>query len=197
MEIAAGYGYISEKVYPFSKKLILNDLDERPLIKLKTRLYDDPKIFIISGNILESNIQDGSLDAIFCSRLIHFFNPDEVRVFFEKCYKWLDFNGKLFLTCETPYLKNWQSFIPVFEIKKSQGLEFPGYVTQVADYESLGYSDNLPEYMNFFDDDILKRVAEQFSFKVHECSFFSRQGFFPNEFTFDGRESVGLVAEKS
>ncbi|QGP50988.1 biotin biosynthesis protein BioC [Piscirickettsia salmonis] len=107
MEVAAGYGYISEKVYPFSKKLILNDLDERPLIKLKTRLYDDPKIFIISGNILESNIQDGSLDTIFCSRLIHFFNPDEVRVFFEKCYKWLDFNGKLFLTCETPYLKNW------------------------------------------------------------------------------------------
>lgn len=81
MEVAAGYGYISEKVYPFSKKLILNDLDERPLIKLKTRLYDDPKIFIISGNILESNIQDGSLDTIFCSRLIHFFNPDEVRVF--------------------------------------------------------------------------------------------------------------------
>ncbi|ALA25635.1 hypothetical protein AVI51_05960 [Piscirickettsia salmonis] len=26
MEVAAGYGYISEKVYPFSKKLILNML---------------------------------------------------------------------------------------------------------------------------------------------------------------------------
>ncbi|MGJ3502200.1 hypothetical protein PsalN5692_02460 [Piscirickettsia salmonis] len=63
-------------------------------------------------------------------------------------------------------------------MKKSQGLEFPGYVTQVADYESLGHSDNLPEYMNFFDDDILKRVAEQFNFKVHECSFFFKARLF-------------------
>ncbi|RNC78108.1 methyltransferase, partial [Piscirickettsiaceae bacterium NZ-RLO2] len=41
------------------------------------------------------------------------------------------------------------------------------------------------------------RRLRQFNFKVHECSLFSRQGFFPNELNFDGRESVGLVAEKS
>ncbi|XIJ64124.2 methyltransferase domain-containing protein [Piscirickettsia salmonis] len=196
MEVAAGYGYISEKVYPFSKRLTINDLDEKPLISFKSKLSDTSKLCIVSGNILDCSFEENSLDAIFCSRLIHFFNPDEVKVFFENCHKWLSQHGKLFLTCETPYLNNWKSFIPVFELKKNNGIKFPGYVTQISDYESLGHSENLPKYMNFFDDDVLETVVNQFNFKVDECFLFSRKGFLPDEINFDGRESVGLIAEK-
>ncbi|MGJ3502272.1 class I SAM-dependent methyltransferase, partial [Piscirickettsia salmonis] len=145
MEIAAGYGYISEKVHSFSKKLTVNDMDEEPLMRLKSKIYDKSKVCIMSGNILDCNLEGNSLDVIFCSRLIHFFNPDEIKVFFENCYKWLNQHGKLFLTSETPYLNNWKSFIPIFEFKKSKGIKFPGYVTNVCDYESQGHSENLPK----------------------------------------------------
>lgn len=46
--------------------------------------------------------------------------------------------GKIYIVCETPFLKNWQRFIPEFNRRVGNKVEWPGEITEPAEYEVVG-----------------------------------------------------------
>ena len=53
-------------------------------------------------------------DAILICRVLHFFTGAKIEESLALLSKLLAPGGKIYIVCETPYLKNWQRFIPEF-----------------------------------------------------------------------------------
>ena len=198
LEIGAAFGVASFEALKRGATVIVNDLDKRHLDVFyeKTPQEYKDKITLISGDFpRDVNLTECSLSAILCSRVIHFFDPDTVIKSIKHCFSLLKVGGKAFFTVESPYLKNWNRFPIDFIIRKESGDRFPGYV-KTRDYINSGeIADNLPEYMHFFDEEILSRVFRECGFEVEKCFLFPRP-YFPEEVQLDGRESVGIIATK-
>ncbi len=133
-------------------------------------------------------------DVIYSSRMLHFLTGEEVDTCMGKFFNWLKEGGKIFIIVESPYLGCYSSFIPTYEKKKKQGDLWPGLIEDTSPFKFIRYN-NIPEFLNFFDTSIMKRVAEKAGFFVERCDFINRNDF-PSEIQLDGRESVGLVAMK-
>ena len=111
-----------------------------------------------------------------------------------KTFSWLKPGGKLIVVAETPYLRNFQSFIPIYENQKAAGMLWLGFVEDVMQIAPKRGA-ALPKTMHFLDPEVLQRVALQVGFVVEKCNTFARPEF-PEDIRFDGRESVGMIARK-
>lgn len=198
LEIGAAFGVASLAALKNGAKVIVNDLDKRHLdifseqvpAELKDRFQLAPGSF---PNDIK--IPNDSLSAILCCRVIHFFDPETVISSIKKCYSMLKVGGKAFFTVESPYLKNWNKLPIDFANRKKNGDKFPGYV-KTRDYINEGeIADNLPNYMHFFDEEILSNIFIECGFEVEKCFLFGRP-YFAEEVQLDGRESVGIIATK-
>ena len=197
LEIGAGYGVVSLECLKNGATVIANDLEVEHLkvIQEKSKVFNRSKLILMPGDFEDINLLEASLSAVFCSRVIHFFDPDKIMRCIKKTYNWLEIGGKAFFTVESPYLKNWNHFQHDFKKRKISGDKFAGYV-RTKDYINIGeISDNLPEYMHFFDDDLLSEIFKTCGFKIEKCFLFGRP-YFPEEVQLDGRESVGIIATK-
>lgn len=137
---------------------------------------------------------NSTYDAIYSSRMLHFLTGEEVDICIGKFFNWLKEGGRMFIVAESPYLGCYASFIPIYEERKRQGDPWPGLIEDTSPFKSIRYN-NIPNFLNFFDPDILKRVAEKAGFVVEKCELIDRKDF-PPEIRYDGRESVGLIARK-
>lgn len=109
-------------------------------------------------------------------------------------FDWLASGGRVFIVAETPYLKNFQAFIPTYEARRAAGDPWPGFVDDVmAIAPERGAS--LPPKMHFLDPEVLTRVFTAAGFIVEKAETFARPEF-PEDIQLDGRESVGMVARK-
>ena len=98
------------------------------------------------------------------------------------------------MVTETPYLKNFLPFVPIFEKRKEEGLQLPGFVEDVMKIDPIR-GQALPKEMMVFDKDVLSHLFKSFGFQVEKCEEFARPEF-PEDLKLDGRESVGLIAKK-
>jgi SAM-dependent methyltransferase len=197
LEIGAAFGVVSLECVKVGATTIANDLDENHLkvIHEKCPRSERKKLILMPGDFEELKILEGSLSAILCCRVIHFFDPDKLMRSIRKAFSWLEIGGRAYFTVESPYLKNWNNLPVDFNERKKLGNKFPGYV-RTRDYINEGeIADNLPEYMHFFDDEILANIFEACGFQIEECALFPRPYFF-EEVQLDGRESVGIIAVK-
>lgn len=140
------------------------------------------------------NFPNSTYDAIYSSRMLHFLTGEEVDICIGKFFNWLKEGGRMFIVAESPYLGCYASFIPKYEERKRQGDPWPGLIEDTSPFKSIRYN-NIPNLLNFFDTDILKRVAGKAGFVVEKCELIDRKDF-PPEIRYDGRESVGLIATK-
>ena len=99
----------------------------------------------------------------------------------------------MFVTCETPYRKPLIPFLEVYRARTASGDPWPGCVENVHDY--VPRNANLPAFMNFLDDVVLARVFREAGFANINAFLFARP-YLPSEVQLDGREGVGLIAEK-
>ncbi len=197
LEIGAAFGVVSLECVKVGATTIANDLDENHLkvIHEKCPRIGRKKLILMPGDFEELQILEGSLSGILCCRVIHFFDPDKLMRSIRKTYSLLENGGKAFFTVESPYLKNWNHLPEVFKSRKKIGEKFPGFV-RTRDFINEGdIADNLPEYMHFFDDEILANIFKVCGFEIEECYLFARPYFF-EEVKLDGRESVGIIAVK-
>jgi cyclopropane fatty-acyl-phospholipid synthase-like methyltransferase len=81
-------------------------------------------------------LKEGSYDAILAVRVLHFFAPLKLEEAAQRMFKLLKEGGKIYVIAETPYLKNWAKYIPVYEAKRFKGDLFPGYFTNLANWGS-------------------------------------------------------------
>lgn len=196
MDIGAAYGLTTLPALQKGAKVIAVDLDLRHLDILRQRAGQDAaRLETLCGAFPEEiDAADASLGAALAARVLHFLTPEQLEQAAGKLYRWLAPNGKVFITAETPYLSNWETFIPVYEKRKAEGDPWPGLVEDVMRYVPER-GKNLPPQMLFLDPGTLKRVFSAAGFIVETVDFIPRPDF-PDDLRRDGRESVGLIARK-
>ena len=127
---------------------------------------------------------------------MHFYEKDSVVDALKVMSRFLNRDGKLFLTVETPFLGNWKSHLKTYYQQKQAGEKWPGNIDNVNEVESTGRKENLPDKMHFFDIDTLVYALNKSGFSVDRIEYINRRNLFPDDLLFDGRESVGAIARK-
>jgi SAM-dependent methyltransferase len=198
IDIGAAYGAAVLPALSKGATVIANDIDEGHLSAIKQRCNPEnlSKLTLDSRPFPDKlDFAPGTFDAILCCRVIHFFSPQLVKKSFEKFAQWLKPEGKLFLICESPYLKNFSAFIPIYEKQKAEGHPFPGFIEDAQAF-AAARGPHLPKQVHWFDPDVFKSLAQEFKFHVELAEFFARPQF-PADIQLDGRESVALIATKN
>jgi SAM-dependent methyltransferase len=144
-----------------------------------------------------AGLQSDSYQAILACRVLHFFSGKKIESCLQVMADLLAPGGKLFIVCETPYQKNWISYLPEFESKAQTGVEWPGEITDSSRVENTQRNTGLPKFMHLISQpELLRAVKKVSNLKLLECAYISRQGVFSDDALLDGRESVGLIAER-
>tara|TARA_Y100001954_G_C15805805_1_gene602584 strand:- start:1922 stop:2686 length:765 start_codon:yes stop_codon:yes gene_type:complete len=197
LEIGAAYGVATLKALEKGAHIIANDLHQDHLTLLHDKVPDNLKnnLTLLPGSFPEDiELKDNSLKSILICRVLHFFNEERLKNSIQKFFNALEPGGKIFVITETPYLKNFLSFVPTFEKRKEEGHPFPGFVEDVTKIDPIR-GQYLPKEMMVFDKGVLSGLFGSFGFQIEKCEEFARPEF-PEDLRLDGRESVGLVAKK-
>ena len=210
LEIGAAFGAASLDALAKGATVFCNDINAENLAvihhryrqeipsELQTVTGDTHHLALIPGSFPEelSGLPKESFDAILVCRVLHFFPGKKIEESLQLFSKLLKPGGKLFIICETPFLKNWQKFIPEYETRSKAGIEWPGEITNPNEFESSGRAATLPPLVHWITKDILNRSLKKTNFEILKSSYINRSGQFPNDLIFDGKESVGAEAIK-
>ncbi len=221
LDIGAAYGIATKKALAVGAAVIANDIDARHLEILANEVeveqiasdstsFDDKsakkvvtekngsthhsRLTLLPGDLNEIQVSEKSVSAILVCRVLHFFTGPQIESVARKLYQWLESGGRIFIVAETPYLKNFENFIPIYENRKRQGVEWPGFIDDVMAV-APERGEFLPRQMHLLDPDVLKCVFESAGFKTVKCNTIARTDF-PEDIQLDGRESVGYIGEK-
>lgn len=197
LDIGVAYGVASLAALLNGAIVIANDVESRHLDILfnRTPLELRGHLRLMPGRFPQGvEIEENSIGAVLVSRVFHFFDGPSIELSVRVLYSWLQSGGKAFVTGESPYLRNFQAFIPEYERKKSLGALWPGFVEDVMKM-APDRGRSLPKAMNLLDPETLTRVFVQAGFCVEKVGFFARPEF-PEDIRLDGRESVGIIAVK-
>jgi len=197
LDIGAAYGVATLAALARGARVIANDLDARHLDILASRTQAEhrTRLALMPGAFPDELSVTEPCGSILIARVLHFFNPQQLRTSFATAASWLAPGGKLFIITETPYLKNFATFTPVYEQRRAAGEEWPGLISDVAAF-APERAKFLPPLMHFLDPDVLRREATRAGLIVESCEFINRTDF-PEDIRLDGRESVGLVARRA
>ncbi|MCE3044642.1 class I SAM-dependent methyltransferase [Legionella sp. 16cNR16C] len=156
LEIGAGFGAASLLAGSKGVKVFCNDISAENLAVVKqlhlnqtkegiTASGDASEFILIPGDFPDEllSLPKKYFDAILISRVLHFFKGEKIDKAVSFAAKLLKPGGKLYLICETPYLKNWQRFLPEYEKRLKNNIEWPGEITNPTDYESSGRASSL------------------------------------------------------
>lgn len=211
LEIGAAFGAASLEALSLGATVYCNDIDPKNLAVVSNRYFDGPssdrnpgtgdskKLVFVPGSFPNelSGLPKNSFDAILICRVLHFFKGEIIEKSIKQMGELLKPGGKLFIICETPYLKNWKSFIPEYEKRVDHAVEWPGEITSPADYESSGRAATLPTFVHWISKDIIDRTIKRSGlFEIEQSCYIDRAGQFPDDLILDGKESVGAVAVK-
>lgn len=200
LNIGSGYG-IPERIalHLGAEKVICNDVSDEQLKLIEALTPNELKsrLKLLPGTFPKLVLPPKSIQVMGIFRVLHFFNPEMLEKAIDSAYNLLEPGGILIISAETPYLANWQRFIPEYEQNVKMGVPNPGYIADTSKYETAGYSRRLPPRMHFLDPNVLTLLlTKNDRFIVEKCSTFDRSGTFPKELLLDGKESVGVIARK-
>lgn len=200
LDIATGFGVATLPALEKGASVICNDVSSKNLAVVH-QLYQQQiqsqqerlKLFPAMFPNEFQGISHGTIGAILICRLLHFFTGEKIMEALTVAKKLLVSGGKIFIVAETPYLKNWQSFIPEYEKRCENGTTWPGEINDSSKFETEGYIKKLPPFMHLLDKNILIDALEEVGFAIEKADYIDRRGIFPDELTLSGRESIGIV----
>lgn len=196
LDVGAAYGIATKSAITKGAQIVANDICAEHLDIIEADIGDKfgNSFRKAPGDFLNQKINPDSLAAILACRVLHFYTGEKIEAAASLFYSWLNRNGRVFIVCETPYLSNFQTFIPTFEERKRAGIKWPGFINDVqAIAPERGAF--LPKEIHLLDPDTLRRTFEEAGFKTILCDTIKRSDF-PIDLQFDGRESVGYIGEK-
>jgi len=210
LDIGAGFGAATLPVCIPGVTVFCNDIESHNLAVIHNRykkkfpqakesmLGDFPELIFVPGNFPDelTALPKKSFAAILICRVLHFFTGNKIQRSLQQLGNLLQPGGKLFVVCETPYLKNWQRFIPEYEARVQMHQEWPGEITMPAQYESSGRSAKLPTFVHWITKEILERTLHQGQWDISHLAYIDRQHQFPEDLLLDGRESIGAIATR-
>ena len=198
LEIGAAFGYATMQALANGAKVIANDMDIRHLEHLEAAAskLGYTRVETLAAEFPnEMNFPSKSFRKILISRVLHFFSGEKIKAALKQVHEWLEPNGELYVVCETTFLTDWLSFIPEYEKRKAEGQTFPGEIYDPKSWEQ-NWTDHLPDFMHFLDEDVLATLFEEAGFDVVEVGYINRKGQFPDSLLLDGRESVGIIGRR-
>ena len=162
LDIGAAYGLISIKALKKGATVICNEIEKKQLdyiANLETITIEEKKrLYLKHGSILEIEFPMNSIGAIHMSRVMHFFKPEEIELFFKKAYKWLIPNGRIYIITMSQYhYANPEGFTDYYNSQIKKGVEFPGMIN---DYK---FKDE-KYVLNAIDPIVMLRVANKYGF---------------------------------
>ena len=197
LDIGAAYGIASLAALEKGATVIANDIEKAHLDILMEKAPDQlkGKLSLEPGSFPDHlTMRNESLGAVLVCRVMHFFDGETIEKSAKLLFQWIKKGGKAFVVAETPYLKNFQNFIPIYEKRKQDGVKWPGFIEDVmAIAPERGAF--LPPKMHLLDPDVLSRSFANAGFVIEEARMIPRKDF-PEDLQLDGRESVGIVARK-
>ncbi|WP_028373631.1 class I SAM-dependent methyltransferase [Legionella lansingensis] len=210
LEIGAAFGAASLRALAQGVDVFCNDIEPQNLAVVHQRFAkenpdteefasgDYKKLVFIPGSFPHElqGLPKEHFDAILLCRVLHFSSGDTIESSLKLLRTLLKPNGKLFIVCETPYLKNWKNFIPEYEKKVAEGIEWPGEIQNPSQYESSGRATSLPKFVHWITKEVLDRSLQRTNFFIERSSYIDRKDQFPDDLLLDARESVGAVAIK-
>ncbi|MCT4634625.1 MAG: class I SAM-dependent methyltransferase [Rickettsiales bacterium] len=207
LEIGAAYGNMVLSVLQNTEvNIVANDLDNRHIeilnnrvqecckdqfYRLKTDVSNFPQEFKLAQNF----------DAILMARVAHFFSPEKFGDAVNKIVEILNPEGCVYLVGITPYVNRFASFISEYEKRIKNGEDWPGYIENMQEYTDLEFTSekvyqSLKEKpFHFLSANYLRGVFEDRGFYVKYSEEFPLS-YNSNEWSYDGRENVGIIACK-
>ena len=162
LDIGAAYGLISINALKNGATVICNEKEKKQLeyiCHIKSITQEEKKrLFLKHGSILEIDFPKESLGAIHMSRVMHFFKPNEVELFFQKAYNWLIPNGRIYIITMSQYhYGNPEGFSDYYNKEIKKGTEFPGMIN---DYKFK----NEKYVLHAIDPTVMVRLANKYGF---------------------------------
>lgn len=200
LEIGTAYGICGLAALSQGIKITCSDIEEQHLAILQdiaTLQGWDANLSLVPGNFPNQiHFEANTFDAILISRVLHLFDGTTIRKSLMTAKKWLKPNGKLFVVVDTPYLKNLQPFIPIYEERVKRKEEWPGllHLDECGKFIT-NLSDEWPTLVNFLDVDVLGRELSNAGFDIESLHTMGRPDF-PSDRILDNRENVGAIARK-
>ena len=162
LDIGAAYGSTSINSLKKGATVICNEKEKKQLeyiCHIKSITQEEKKrLYLKHGSILEIDFPKESLGAIHMSRVMHFFKPNEVELFFQKAYNWLIPNGRIYIITMSQYhYGNPEGFSDYYNKEIKKGTEFPGMIN---DYKFK----NEKYVLHAIDPTVMVRLANKYGF---------------------------------
>lgn len=195
LEIGAAYGVATLAALGQGATVYCNDIEVKHLeiVAQLAKQKGFSRLKLVPGAFpKELNFPDNSFRAILIARVLHFFDPETLELSMKQTYKWLKPGGKLIIVADTPYLKNFAKFIPEYEKRIKNKEKWPGIMDNPKKYVN---NPNFPDFIHLLDADILTRILLKQGFVIEKIGTLNRTDY-PADRRLDGRESVGVIAQK-
>ncbi|HAU1368100.1 TPA: class I SAM-dependent methyltransferase [Legionella pneumophila] len=209
LEIGAAFGAATLEAIAKGATVFCNDIDPENLAVVRQRFLetteessesltgDSSKLVLVPGELPNEllGLPEKHFDAILICRVLHFFTGSKIEESLALLAKLLAPKGKIYIVCETPFLRNWQRFIPEFNKRVEAHEEWPGEITEPAKYESSGRASSLPKFVHWITKEVLERSLVKAGFSVEHSEYINRSGQFPEDLLLPeyGKESVGAI----
>lgn len=210
LEIGAAFGAATLAAIAKGATVYCNDIDASNLAVVRQRYLetssmedadlitgDDSKLILVPGALPHelTGLPKKFFDAILICRVLHFFTGAKIEESLALISSLLAPSGKIYIVCETPFLKNWQRFIPEFNRRVESGVDWPGEITNPAEFESSGRAASLPKFVHWITKEVLERSLLRTGFIVENADYIDRSGQFPEDLLLPDirKESVGAI----
>ncbi|MFO2563996.1 class I SAM-dependent methyltransferase [Legionella pneumophila serogroup 1] len=209
LEIGAAFGAATLEAIAKGATVFCNDIDPENLAVVRQRFLetteessesltgDSRRLILVPGELPNEliGLPEKHFDAILICRVLHFFSGSKIEESLALLAKLLAPKGKIYIVCETPFLRNWQRFIPEFNRRVEDNEEWPGEITEPAKYESSGRASSLPKFVHWITKEVLDRSLVKAGFSVEHSEYINRSGQFPEDLLLPeyGKESIGAI----
>lgn len=198
LDIGPAFGVCTLPALATGATVIACDIEPRHLATLLANCPDADRPRLVPMVVDFPNgphFAGNSIGAVHAANLLTYLTgPDLVRAA-ELIFHMLRPAGTVFTVSGTPYARNIQEFIPVYEENRRRGLEWPGEAYGLHELCAHPSIVDLPDFLHLLDDEVLTRVFENAGFEVVEARMYQRIGL-PDYLSWDGRENVGMIARK-
>jgi SAM-dependent methyltransferase len=200
LDVGAAFGVATIPALLGGAKVIAIDIHENHLNEIRNRAKDLnllDRLETITAKFPDIDFEENSIGAIYISQVFPFLTGTEIELAAKKMHKWLIPGGKLFVVSFTPFIKHCESYLPVYEVKKAEGVKWAGYIEDLYTYSKNNpVADQLPPSINHLDyDDMLRTFSVDY--RIESLEYFGDdKNALPEWIRLSGKERIGLVAIK-
>jgi len=137
LDVGCGAGVATRAALARGARVVAVDPDLGMLHQLLTQLpvIQFGRICVKPARLDELDFAAGELAAVHISRVLHRLDGDAIQQSLRDIWRWLQPEGKLFLSAFTPSGSYWKDFSAEFAGRAKRGDRWPGYIGDVSRYD--------------------------------------------------------------